>query len=89
MLKSFRLKADEMYTKKVISPTVAEKMLKDQPKRWNKAKTLVTQSEGGIHVAPMSDKREALKVTPIADQFPDLDHAGSEQQGAEDFSDLA
>lgn len=88
-LKSFRLKADEMYTKKVISPAAAEKMLKDQPKRWNKAKELITQSEGGIHVAPMSDKREALKVVPIADQFPDLDHADSEQPGADNFDDLA
>ena len=57
-LKSFRLKRDEIYHYSVISPTDAEKLLaKTSPKRWDILKTMYSQSEGAIHVAPESDKR--------------------------------
>jgi len=42
LLKSFRLKQDEMYDLKLISPTTAEKILKESPKRWVKAEALIT-----------------------------------------------
>lgn len=67
--KSMRLKQGEMYDFKLISPTTAEKLLKDSPKRWNRVTPLITQSDGKPSVAPESDKRPALVITPTADDF--------------------
>lgn len=72
MLKSMRLKVEEMYDLKVISPTSAEKIFGDKGtapsvKRWNKLQSLITQKEGQPSVAPASDKRPALEVNPAAD----------------------
>jgi hypothetical protein len=75
-LKSMRLKQDEMYEFSLISPTTAEKLLKDTPKRWNRVLPLITRSDGKPSVAPESDKRPALVIAPVADDFdvvePDL-----------------
>lgn len=71
LFKSFRLTRDEMFDLKLISPSSAEKLLKSEPKRWAKAQALITQSEGKPTVAPASDKRPALVVTPCASQFHD------------------
>lgn len=70
--KSMRLKQDEMYDFKLISPTTAEKLLKDTPKRWNRITPLISQSEGKPSVAPESDKRPALVITPVADDFEEV-----------------
>ena len=72
LLKSFRLKREEMYDYKLISPTKAEKLLKDTPKRWTKAKALISRADGLPSVAPATDKRPALAVQPVADDFRDL-----------------
>jgi len=69
VLKSMRLKTEEMYDFKLISPTTAEKVLKESPKRWNRVTNLITQSEGKPSVAHASDKRPALVVAPVADDF--------------------
>ena len=69
MLKSMRLKHDEMYDYKIISPTTAEKVLKDSPKRWNRLLALIKQSEGQPSVQPESDKRPALVITATVDDF--------------------
>lgn len=69
VLKSMRLKQDEMYDLKLISPTTAEKVLKDSPKRWNRIAPLITQKEGGPSVAPTSDKRPALVPGAVAEDF--------------------
>lgn len=70
MRDTFRLKTDEMYTKTVISPTAAEKLLKDEsPRRWTKLQPLITRSDGKLSVAPESDKRPAVEVKPVADEF--------------------
>lgn len=71
-LKSMRLKVEEMYDMKVISPTSAEKIFGEKGsapsvKRWNKLQELITQSEGKPSVAPESDKRPALVINPAAD----------------------
>lgn len=71
-MKSMRLKQDEMYNFKLISPTAAEKVLKETPKRWNKLQSLITRSDGKPSVAPVSDKREALVIEPVADAFADI-----------------
>lgn len=67
--KSMRLKQDEMYDLKLISPTTAEKLLKDTPKRWNRVLPLISRSEGKPSVAPESDKRPALVITPVENDF--------------------
>lgn len=67
--RSFRLRDDEMYTKKLISPTAAEKLLKDTPKRLRRAMDLTTRAEGKPSVAPAADRRPALAVSNLADEF--------------------
>lgn len=62
VFKSMRLKVEEMYDLKLISPTTAEKVLKDSPKRWSRVLPLIVQKEGGPSVAPASDKRPALSM---------------------------
>ncbi len=70
MMKKFRLKRDEMYDFSLISPTAAEKLLAEQsPKRWEQLKGLYAQAEGGIHVAPESDKRETYVPEKPEDGF--------------------
>ena len=69
ILKSMRLKQDEMYDLKLISPTTAEKVLKESPKRWNRIAPLISQSEGKPSVAPESDKRPALVLGAVEDDF--------------------
>lgn len=67
--KSFRLRDDEMYTRKLISPTAAEKLLKDTPKRLKRAMELTARAEGKPSVAPAADKRPALAVSNLAEEF--------------------
>lgn len=73
--KTVRLKVEQAYDLKLISPTSAEKLLKAgaiKPKQWEKIETLVTRSEGRPSVAPESDKRPALEVTPLIDDFEEV-----------------
>lgn len=72
LLKSFRLRQDEMYDYSLISPTKAEKLFKTNPKRWAKVSDLVTQSEGKPSVALAADKRPELAVQSVADDFRDF-----------------
>lgn len=72
LLKSFRLKREEMYDIKLISPAKAEKLLKKTPKHWSKAEALISRADGKPSVAPATDKRPALAVQPVADDFRDL-----------------
>jgi len=55
---SMRLRDDEMYDFKLISPTTAEKRLTEG--RWNKLASYIQQSDGKPTVVPVGDKREAL-----------------------------
>jgi hypothetical protein len=71
LLKSFRMKDDEMYDRSVISPTTAEKKLKkEQPKRWAKCEALIVRAPGAPTVVPESDPRPA-RVVNHADDFDD------------------
>jgi hypothetical protein len=78
-LKSFRFKKDEMYDYKVISPTSAEKLLKAEPRRWQKMLPLIKQSDGSPSVVPLSDKRPALEIKPMESEFEAI------QETAEDL----
>lgn len=70
-MKSMRLKHDQMYNYKLITPTVAEKVLADNPRKWKKLEAMITRSPGGKVVVPLSDKRPAIDVRPTADGFDD------------------
>lgn len=72
VFKSFRLRQDEMYDLSLISPTTAEKLLKSNPKRWAKVQEHITQNEGKPSVASAADKRPALDVQSVADDFRDF-----------------
>lgn len=74
-LKSMRLKIEEMYDFKLISPTTADKLAKVGtigPRQWPRLQGLITQSEGKPHVAHESDPRPALDVRPVRDDFQNL-----------------
>ena len=64
LFKSFRLKQEEMYDFKLISPTKAEKILKTKnPGRWEKVDALTSRGDGKPSVAPATDRRPALAVS--------------------------
>lgn len=72
MLKTFRLKTEDMYQFKVISPTATDKLIESGaigPRQAPKLKALIVQKDGKPHVCPMSDKRPALEIKPVADDF--------------------
>lgn len=74
-LKAMRVKHDQMYDYTVISPTAAEKLQKANvigPRQWPKLAALITQAEGKPSVAPESDKRPALVLNAVADDFENV-----------------
>jgi hypothetical protein len=75
LLKSMRIKHDQMYDYKLASPTSLEKLAKAGeigPRQWPKIAELITQSEGSPSVAPVSDKRPALVTSATASDFDDV-----------------
>ena len=72
LFKSMRLRQDEMYDLALISPTTAEKVLKTSPKRWERVQPHIVRAEGKPSVAPATDKRPALAVQSVADDFRDV-----------------
>jgi hypothetical protein len=65
-----------MYDYAVISPTSAEKLAKAEvigPRQWPQAwPALITQAEGKPSVAPESDKRPALVMSAVDEEFEDV-----------------
>ena len=75
LLRSFRLRVEDIYDLKLVSPTSAEKLSKAGtlgPRQWAKAQELITQAEGKPSVAPASDPRPAISVAATADDFTSL-----------------
>lgn len=81
-LESFRLKHEQRYTYKLISPTQAEKLAKVSAKdakagvkpaigerQWKKLAELIDSGKPKAHVAPGSDPRPALEIKPVAEEF--------------------
>ena len=71
-MKSMRLKREEMYDFKLISPTKFEAALKANPKllgtqQQQKIRDCVTQSEGKPSVVEESDKRPAITAASSSD----------------------
>jgi len=72
LLKGFRLRASEIYDRKLISPTRIKKLLHDNPRRLAKIDDHVVRPEGKLSVAPATDTRPAMSVSSVADEFRDL-----------------
>lgn len=75
-LKAMRLKTEEMYDFKLISPTTAEKLAKAKiigPRQWPKVQALITQAEGQPSVAPSDDPRPAIAVYAKSVDFDGLE----------------
>lgn len=66
LLKSFKLRKDEMYSFNLISPAQAEKVLAENPRQWNKLKAVITQAEGGPSIVHVSDRRPPINLAPSA-----------------------
>ncbi len=72
-MKAAKLKADDIYVKKIVSPTQAEKNLKKtKPKVWKNLQELITRAPGKPSVALVTDKRPALAASAIAADFASL-----------------
>lgn len=79
VLKGMRLKAEDMYDRKLISPTTADKLAKAGTigkRQWPKVAELIVQPEGGLSVAPVSDKRQAEEAHVSAADFSNVDDIG-------------
>jgi len=76
MKKTFRMRDDQVYDFKLISPTKAEKVFKENPKRWANLQEQIVRSEGKPSVAPATDKRPAMDIKSIAEEFGDLVKTG-------------
>jgi hypothetical protein len=72
VLKSMRLKKNQMYDMKVISPTSATKMLKGSKRKLSRLEKLITRSEPKPTIAPVDDPRPAYVVEPFENDFDDL-----------------
>jgi len=70
--KTYRLRDDQAYDFKLISPTKAEKLFKENPKRWASLQEQITRADGKPSVAPVTDKRPALDIKPVMEDFRDL-----------------
>lgn len=73
--KTLRLTLEQTYDLKLISPTSAEKLKKQGvigERQWARIQDLITQSTGKPHVAPVTDSRPALEITPVVEDFVDL-----------------
>ncbi|MBW8463523.1 MAG: DUF2800 domain-containing protein, partial [Acidovorax sp.] len=50
------------------------------PRQWPKVVALITQSEGKPSVAPESDKRPALAIAAVVEDFDDVATSSTTQQ---------
>lgn len=60
-LKKWRVKDDEAFKKKLISPPQAQTVFEGSPKRWEALQAFITRSDGKPSVAPDEDSRPAIK----------------------------
>ncbi len=62
----------EAYTRKIVSPTVAEKLLKKRKDDWEKLQPLISRAPGKPSVALETDPREAISLQASPDDFDDV-----------------
>lgn len=68
-LLSLKLKEDDLYTKKLVSPAQAEKLVKLIGEKSNGLTDFIYKPPGKPTIAPESDKREAINVDDFDDDF--------------------
>ena len=85
IMKSMRLKKEEMYDFKIISPTTAEKLLKGSKRKWNRLQPEIIRSAPAPIIVPESDKRPALDLTAKAEEFEVISETGVEEDSFEDL----
>lgn len=95
MLKKMRLTKKEMYDFSLISPTAAEKLAKSGAigeKQWEKLQETIYRADGKPSVAPVTDPRPALELTPVVDDFDELGDLPNIPEGhdnvPDDYDDL-
>lgn len=74
-LKTMRVPIADRYKSKVISPTDAEKLNKAGTigkRQWTSLQDLIVRTPGASTIVSEDDKRDAINVTPLAEQFSDL-----------------
>jgi hypothetical protein len=90
MLKSFRLKVEEMHDLSLISPTSAEKLtttLDEKgkpligPKQWAKLQKIIQRSEGKPSVAPAADKRPVWTPPDVMADFDEVPDPADDDLG--------
>jgi hypothetical protein len=69
--KSWRFKNEEIFETSLRSPAQLEKLVRADKRRSETLKSLYSQSEGKPIVAPESDKRPAVSVTPMFEPITD------------------
>lgn len=87
LVDTIRLTTEEAFDLSLISPTTAEKRRADGligPIQWERLQALIVRSEAGLSVAPAADKRPAVAITPVADEFDEMNAANT----PDDLSDL-
>lgn len=75
-INAMRIKKDDLYEKKLITPTKAEKLVRTGaigPRQWEKIQGLITQSEGSPTVVPASDPRPELLAHDAFDVLPEAE----------------
>jgi hypothetical protein len=71
-----RVKEALRYKRKLISPTVAEKLAKSGDigeRQWPKLEKMITRAPGKPTVARADDSRPEYKPVPVADAFSDAE----------------
>jgi hypothetical protein len=71
LLKSFRLRKEDMYSHNLVSPSAARKLVADSEARVKRIALLVRETGGHPTVAPETDKRPAIAKAEEAD-YTDL-----------------
>lgn len=74
LLKGWKVPAEVRYVKSLISPTAAEKLVKQKTltaDQWRDLNSVITREPGKLTVVPESDKRPAVSGKPDAEAYPD------------------
>jgi hypothetical protein len=88
LMKSFRLRNEEMYDQKLIGVPAAEKLLKKtSPKHWAKLEACITRPPGKPVLVADTDPRDAMAVAKPEDDFEVL-AAEQPKAGIQSLEDL-
>jgi hypothetical protein len=69
VFKSMRLNDSDIYQRKLITPTAAEKLLRDSPRKLARLQGLITQADAKPVIAHETDKRDSIAPAASVDLF--------------------